>query len=242
MWDALPRVLHPALIAVHHRLRAAPDVPALLELAGAQARDATGYPTALVAPLEDDLLVLPGTAPATLDEVAHRLGLTQRVSAPIVPDDRPLAVLLVGRPSGPPAPGDQDVVTDLALVIAVAVRRLVLRRRAEELATEVRRFADLARSLTADVVDAPIALPTDHGLGAALPTSTAIVSSDPRYLALSAREKRIAGLLVEGRSNREIADVLILSPETVKTHVTRILRKLGVGGRVEAVALLLGRT
>jgi DNA-binding CsgD family transcriptional regulator len=45
-------------------------------------------------------------------------------------------------------------------------------------------------------------------------------------------------LLVQGRSNREIADELILSPETVKAHVARILRKLGASNRAEAVSLI----
>lgn len=43
-------------------------------------------------------------------------------------------------------------------------------------------------------------------------------------------------LLSEGRTNRGIADELVISNGTVKLHVNSILRKLRVGNRVEAVA------
>ena len=43
-------------------------------------------------------------------------------------------------------------------------------------------------------------------------------------------------LLVEGRSNRAIAEALFVDVSTVKTHVTRVLRKLCVDSRGAAVA------
>lgn len=235
-------MLSPSLIAVLRHLRSCEDVPALLAVAAARAPEATGFTSAYVLPVVDGLPMAPGNPPADVATTADRLGLTHRMHAEIRPEDRALALLLVGRETGPPGPEDRAAVADLALVVAVAVERVVLRRRAGELAREVRGFADLARGMTADVVDAPVALPTDHGLGAALPRSTTIVADDQRYLRLSGRERRIAGLLVDGRSNREIAQELLLSPETVKTHVARTLRKLGAANRVEAVAVLLGRT
>ena len=56
---------------------------------------------------------------------------------------------------------------------------------------------------------------------------------------MTGREKEILDLMVEGLSNNEIAERLIVSQSTVKFHVSNILSKLGVNGRTEAVALAI---
>jgi len=52
---------------------------------------------------------------------------------------------------------------------------------------------------------------------------------------LTAREKEVLKYLVEGKMNKEIADNLFISCETVKSHIKHIFRKLEVANRVEAV-------
>jgi NarL family two-component system response regulator LiaR len=54
---------------------------------------------------------------------------------------------------------------------------------------------------------------------------------------MTGRELEILALMVEGLSNNEIAERIIVSQSTVKFHVSNILSKLGVTGRTEAVAL-----
>ena len=53
---------------------------------------------------------------------------------------------------------------------------------------------------------------------------------------LTARERDILALIGEGFSNKSIARMLEISPETVKSHVKHIFLKLGVGTRAAAVS------
>jgi predicted ATPase/DNA-binding CsgD family transcriptional regulator len=59
------------------------------------------------------------------------------------------------------------------------------------------------------------------------------IDHDPS--ALTAREREVLRLLIEGRSNREIAETLFISHRTATTHVTHILAKFGVETRAAAV-------
>ncbi len=52
---------------------------------------------------------------------------------------------------------------------------------------------------------------------------------------LTSREWEVLDLMCDGGSTDDIADALVLSPETVRSHVKNILRKLGVGSRSDAI-------
>jgi DNA-binding NarL/FixJ family response regulator len=73
------------------------------------------------------------------------------------------------------------------------------------------------------------------------PTGVAAPAAGPpppaAQLGLTRREAEVLGLVAAGRSNRQIAQALFISPRTVGVHVSNILAKLGVAGRVEAAAV-----
>jgi DNA-binding NarL/FixJ family response regulator len=106
---------------------------------------------------------------------------------------------------------------------------LLKRTSPEELTAAVHRVAAgealLSPSVTRRVIDQMVSRP--------LPRA----EDDPRLAELTPREREVLELIARGLSNREIAAELVVEETTVKTHVKRVLTKLGVRDRVHAVIL-----
>lgn len=131
------------------------------------------------------------------------------------------------------------------LVLVDAVRR-------EELAVLAGSGADalLVRSVNAvDLLDAldrvargerviaPALVPMlMGGVNGPAPTEDAAAGGE-----LTRKELEIVARLVEGGTNREIAEALFVTPATVKTHLSHIYAKLGVAGRQEAIGEAMAR-
>ena len=64
---------------------------------------------------------------------------------------------------------------------------------------------------------------------------------DPAFASLTDQERKVIEQLAEGKTNREIGEVLFLSEKTVKNYVSRILDKLGLSRRAEAAAYMARR-
>ena len=119
---------------------------------------------------------------------------------------------------------DDDIFGSLS---AGASGFLLKRTRPEDLIEGIRTVAAgeslLSPSVTRRVVDRMARQPV---LGAA---------PDARLEDLTPRERDVLGLVARGLGNREIAAELVVEESTVKTHVKRILMKLGLRDRVQAV-------
>jgi DNA-binding NarL/FixJ family response regulator len=60
-----------------------------------------------------------------------------------------------------------------------------------------------------------------------------------RISRLTKREREVLAFLAEGRDNDGIAQALVISPETARTHIQNVLGKLGVHSRLEAAAFVI---
>jgi DNA-binding CsgD family transcriptional regulator len=71
-----------------------------------------------------------------------------------------------------------------------------------------------------------------------LPQNILQDSAAVSYSALTRREREVLSLIAAGQTNREMAESLVVSPETVKTHVRHVLNKFGVARKAEICALI----
>jgi DNA-binding NarL/FixJ family response regulator len=83
----------------------------------------------------------------------------------------------------------------------------------------------LSPSVTSRVIERTASRPTPDA------------SQDPRLQELTPRERDVLELIARGLSNAEIAAELVVEESTVKTHVKRVLSKLGARDRVQAVII-----
>ncbi|WP_328423116.1 helix-turn-helix transcriptional regulator [Streptomyces sp. NBC_00443] len=103
-------------------------------------------------------------------------------------------------------------------------------------ATELLR---LTRAAATHLKARPLVDATTHlAQRARLALATAPPPADPAdSLGLTTRERDVLRLVSAGRTNRQIAEELFISPKTASVHVSNILGKLGVSGRGEAAAV-----
>lgn len=173
--------------------------------------------------------------------LAEALALEHYVLAPVVPEARVVAVLLVDRDRDPVTDTDREAVDLFAHLLGGALERTVLRARLGELATELRHMTTSAHALIQEAVAAPVTATTDFAGVPVFSPAVSVRGSQPSALdeLLTPREREIIEMMVQGRSNRDIADKLHLAPNTIKAQVARLLRKLGASNRAEAVGRYL---
>lgn len=211
-------------------------------------RRVQAQPVALVAGTLEHRLVRGSTSTRRAREpeslLAAGLGLEHYALGVVAPEEHALALLVVDRPGEPLDALDRAMVVSLAATIGITLEHLVLHGRMAEVSMELRALTSSAQALMTEVLHAPVTIPTERRDNTTFPrpgAGAAPARGRAREL-LTDREIDVAGLLVQGRSNREIAAELIISQATVKDCIVRIRRKLQATNRVDAAARYLQLT
>lgn len=167
------------------------------------------------------------------------------VASPVMPAGRVIGFLQADRlVSGRPlTEHDRDNVWAFAQGFGLIVERVSLLERLDEQLDRARSaFAEAERQLD-ELAHDQIRLARSSAEPDIVATRAAQMFR-PRTTHsgdLGDREREVMELLVTGARNSEIADRLLIGRETVKTHLSSIMRKLGATTRAEAVALWLQR-
>jgi DNA-binding CsgD family transcriptional regulator len=168
------------------------------------------------------------------------LGSVNYLVAPVIAKSRVVALIHVGRrsESGVTA-ADIDVLDAFASAYSLLHERMLNTERVQHQRTSIARAAARLTEQADRIAAAAISLDFECDTRLESPT---IAPNSALAATLSHRERQVFERLILGASNAEIADELVITIETVKTHVKRILRKIGAINRSEAIALYLEDT
>lgn len=174
----------------------------------------------------------PNTARALVEATKTR----SYVAAPIICEDRVTGFLHADRyfADRPVDEIDREALASLACGFGFALDRAVLHRHLTHYQAQIRDLGDRVLQVAGDVFDIdtqPVPGTACDGAGARVITT----DHDLRVM-FTAREREVLDLLATGASNGEIARRLVITEGTAKSHVHRILGKLGVRNRAEAVS------
>jgi DNA-binding CsgD family transcriptional regulator len=165
------------------------------------------------------------------------LGCVHYLVAPVIAKSRVVALLHVGRRTGDGiSAGDIDVLDAFASAYSLLHERMLNTERVQHQRTSIARAAARLTEQADRIAAAAISFDLEDDARVESPS----VAEDSELAAtLSDRERQVFERLIMGASNAEIAEELVITVETVKTHVKRILRKIGAINRSEAIALYL---
>jgi DNA-binding CsgD family transcriptional regulator len=183
--------------------------------------------------------------PRVFADLAAAYDTHSYVAAPIMPEGRVIGFLHADHRLKPRKVDefDRDALWAFAEGFGYAVERARLADRLRDQGRELRHLLRRTEAVVAEYLDAEVELGSEDaaGTGATRVTAALLPATDESGLpeSLSKREHEVLALLGGGASNAQIAARLFISEETAKSHVKRILRKLGAANRVEAATIWL---
>jgi DNA-binding CsgD family transcriptional regulator/putative methionine-R-sulfoxide reductase with GAF domain len=182
--------------------------------------------------------------PRTVAELAEAYDTHSYVAAPIMPEGRVIGFIHADHRLKPRRVDefDRDSLWAFAEGFGYAVERAQLTDRLRAQGQELRRLLHRTEAVVAEYLDAEVKLVSSDSQGAGATRATnAILPIVKNTLDddLTKRELEVLALLGAGASNADIAARLVITADTAKSHVKRILRKLGATNRVEAATMWL---
>jgi DNA-binding CsgD family transcriptional regulator len=182
--------------------------------------------------------------PRVFAELAAAYDTRSYVAAPIMPEGRVIGFIHADHRLKPRRVDDfdRDALWAFAEGFGYAVERARLTDRLRAQGQELRRLLQRTEAVVAEYLDAEVELVSggSEGAGASRATAALVPEVDDSVGGnLSKRELEVLALIGGGASNAQIAARLVITEETAKSHVKRILRKLGASNRVEAATVWL---
>ncbi|WP_067828582.1 LuxR C-terminal-related transcriptional regulator [Nocardia inohanensis] len=184
--------------------------------------------------------------PRTRHDLTRVSSVDSYVAAPIVPEGRVIGFLhaMTAREVDVV---DRDVLWAFAEGYGYALERTILLERLHEQGERVRGLVHATEVALTDIREAGLQISTgdpEAGTPGAQPVRAAAFSApDSRiHELLTPRELEIMEFMAHGETNRRIAEHMVVSEATVKTHVSRILKKLRAANRAEAVSRFMRMT
>ncbi|MDV2477066.1 LuxR family transcriptional regulator [Rhodococcus zopfii] len=224
---------------------AAPDVGTLPTMSLT-----SGSPELRAVELHSAVLELPGRqespAAATLFSAVPWFGAAGYVVAPIPISTGIIGLVHASHADGrAPSAAESDLLGAFAAGFGTLFERAMLSERLTEQKQLIldrlhqeSREAELLSTAEVSFMESQIASGATSSVAPVLPVAGALPGLDE----LTGREREVFQLMSIGRSNAEIAEELVISVFTVKSHVKKILRKLGALNRSEAIHLYLEAT
>jgi LuxR family transcriptional regulator, regulator of acetate metabolism len=194
------------------------------------------------------LVTNPDDDPRVYRPMAEASALKSYVAAPLMPTGKVIGFLHADYENAVVTELDRDILWAFAEAFGQIFERAVLLARLRHQRDEVRRAMHLVEGVLDDLASADIEL-AGHDLRRGdvmtVPRLSQAASLSPMSRIeslLTPRELEVLALMATGATNSRIAERLVITDGTVKSHVKRILRKLRSANRSEAVARYLKLT
>jgi DNA-binding CsgD family transcriptional regulator len=188
----------------------------------------------------------PAHGAPVIRDLTQASGIGSYVAAPVMPEGRVIGFLHASTMKVDDIL-DRDVLWAFAEGYGYALERTILVQRLHSQGERIRELVVATESTLTEIREAGLQISTasaDLQSEATTPVRAAIFSApDSRiHQLLTRRELEIIELLAHGETNRQIAERIVVSEGTVKSHVSQILRKMHAANRAEAVSKFMRLT